>query len=147
MTDFACGVRQAEAALRLATCSPQERTVYHEDLGSLRFLVNATNEVELASLVTTQVGRLADYDRERHSDLLETLRVFLDEGGNRRRAAERCHVHMSTLKYRLRQIRELLDCDLTDANVRFDLMPALKVLELLRAVGADPTHPQVLQRA
>jgi PucR C-terminal helix-turn-helix domain/GGDEF-like domain len=146
--DFACGVRQAEAALRLATCGAETSTVYHKDLGSLRFLLNAPNQLELVSLVKTRIGPLAEHDHERQTELLQTLRVFLDEGGNRRRAAERCHVHQSTIKYRLRRIRELLDCDLADAHVRFDLMLALKVLELIGAVDAGPTTTRrVLQPA
>jgi sugar diacid utilization regulator len=136
--DFACGVRQAEAALRLASCGQQPGTVYHEHLGSLRFLLNAPDQGELMSLVITHIGPLAEHDRERQSDLLATLRVFLDKGGNQRRAAERCCIHMSTLKYRLRRIQDLLDRDLADATVRFDLMLALKVLDLLRAADADP---------
>jgi PucR C-terminal helix-turn-helix domain/GGDEF-like domain len=147
VTDFALGARQAEAALRLATCSTQAASMYHEDLGSLRFLLNAPNQLELVSLVRTQIGPLAQHDLERQGELLETLRVFLDEGGNRRRAAERCHVHQSTIKYRLRRIRELLGCDLGDADVRFDLMLAIKVLELLRAVDADPTASPSLHSA
>jgi sugar diacid utilization regulator len=138
VTNFARGVRQAEAALRLANCGAETGTLFHEDLGSLRFLVNAPNEVELMSLVEAQIGPLAAHDRARQTYLLETLQVFLDEGGNRRRAAERCHVHESTIKYRMRRIRELLGCDLASADVRFDLMLALKVLALLRAVDVDP---------
>jgi PucR C-terminal helix-turn-helix domain/GGDEF-like domain len=139
ITNFARGARQAEAALRLASCGAEPGTMYHEDLGSLRFLLNAPNEVELMSLVEAQIGPLAAHDRERQTYLMQTLQVFLDEGGNRRRAAERCHVHESTIKYRMRRIRELLGCDLTSADVRFDLMLALKVLALLRAVDTDPT--------
>jgi DNA-binding PucR family transcriptional regulator len=135
---FARGLRQAEAALRLASCGQQPGIVYHEDLGSLRFLLDAPDPGELITLVATRIGPLADHDRQRQSDLLDTLRVFLDEGGNQRRAAGRCCIHMSTLKYRLRRIQELLDCDLAGADVRFELMLALKVLDLLRAAHADP---------
>ena len=137
--DFACGLRQAEAALRVAVCSPRTGVMHHKDLGTLRFLLDAPNQVELVSLVRAQIGPIAAHDRERHTELLDTLRIYLEEGGNRRRSAERCHVHQSTIKYRLRRIRDLLDCDLANADVRFDLMLALKVLELLRIVGADPT--------
>jgi sugar diacid utilization regulator len=141
VTNFARGARQAEAALRLANCRDQANTMYHEDLGSLRFLLNAPSEGELLSYVETQIGPLAEHDRERQSDLLQTLQVFLDEGGNRRRTAERCHVHESTVKYRMRRIRELLGCDLTSADVRFDLMLGLKVLALLRTFDGDPIAP------
>jgi hypothetical protein len=138
VASFARGARQAEAALRLARCGADSGTMYHADLGSLRFLLNAPNEAELMSLVDAQIGPLAEHDRERQTYLLQTLQVFLDEGGNRRRAAERCHVHESTIKYRMRRIRELLGCDLTSADVRFELMLALKVFALLRAVDSDP---------
>jgi len=139
VTNFARGARQAEAALRLASCAAEPGTMFHEDLGSLRFLVDAPNTDELMSLVEAQIGPLAAHDRKRQTYLLQTLQVFLDEGGNRRRAAERCHVHESTIKYRMRRIRELLGCDLASADVRFDLMLALKVFALLQPVGADPT--------
>ena len=58
VTNFARGARQAEAALRLANCGAETTTMYHKDLGSLRFLLNAPNEVELMSLVETQIGPL-----------------------------------------------------------------------------------------
>jgi sugar diacid utilization regulator len=139
VTNFAHGARQAEAALRLAKCGADASTMHHKDLGSLSFLLNAPNEDELISLVKARIGPLAAHDRERQTYLLQTLEVFLDECGNRRRTAERCHVHESTIKHRIRRIRELLGCDLTSAEVRFDLMLGLKVLALLRAIGADPT--------
>jgi sugar diacid utilization regulator len=138
-TDFARGFRQARAAMRLATCSAEPGTVFYGDLGSLRFLVNGPNEDELVSMVNTHIGPLASHDRMHHGELLHTLRVYLSEGGNRRRTAERCHVHQSTIRYRLRRIRELLDCDLADADVRFDLMLSLKVFELLQTV--EPETP------
>lgn len=137
VTDFQRGARQAQAAMRLALCSADAGTVFHDDLGSLRFLLNGPNEIELISMVKTHLGPVAEHDRRHQGELLQTLRVYLSEGGNRRRAAERCHVHQSTIKYRLRRVRELLDCDLADANVRFDLMLSLKVFELLRAVESE----------
>ena len=88
--DFACGINQAQAALRLASCGTPTSTMYHENLGSLRFLLNAPNQTELVALVETHIGPLAEHDRERHSELLDTVRVYLEEGGNVRRTAERC---------------------------------------------------------
>jgi sugar diacid utilization regulator len=147
VTDIACGVRQADVALRVAMCSVRSGTVCHDDLGSLRVLLSAPNQDALLSLVKSRIGPLAERDRERPMELVETLRVYLHAGGNRRRAAERCHVHQSTIKYRLHRIAEVLGCDLADADVRFDLMLALKVLELLRSVDADPTTGRALQAA
>jgi hypothetical protein len=49
----------------------------------------------------------------RAPDLRETLEVFLAAGLDRRRAAERLHVHPNTLDYRLGRIEELTGLDLT----------------------------------
>ncbi len=52
------------------------------------------------------LGALGDHRPQRAADLLETLVAYLDSGLDRRRAAQRLHVHPNTLDYRLRQIHE-----------------------------------------
>lgn len=51
-----------------------------------------------------------------HGDLLETLRVHVDERGRRTESAARLHVHPNTLDYRLRRIRELTGVDPADRD-------------------------------
>jgi DNA-binding PucR family transcriptional regulator len=60
-----------------------------------------------ARLAERVLGPLEAYDERRGSDLMETLEAFVDCGLDRRRTAERLHVHPNTLDYRLRRVSEL----------------------------------------
>jgi hypothetical protein len=58
------------------------------------------------------LGPLEDYTDPRSSDLVETLATFVDLKLDRRRAAERLHVHPNTLDYRLERISKLTGLEL-----------------------------------
>jgi PucR family transcriptional regulator, purine catabolism regulatory protein len=84
-----------------------------------------------ASLQTNpDVAILRRFDDEKHPDLLLTLEAYLDAGGNGVRAAERLHIHRSTLNYRLVRIHAIIGSDLADAQTRTNLLVALKLMRL-----------------
>jgi len=58
------------------------------------------------------LGPLERYAERRGSDLIDTLEAFMAEDLDRRRAAQRLHVHPNTLDYRLRRVTELTGLDL-----------------------------------
>jgi DNA-binding PucR family transcriptional regulator len=60
-----------------------------------------------AMLRERAIGALERHAPRRGSDLLETLETFLDCRLDRRKAAERLHVHPNTLDYRLKRAEEL----------------------------------------
>jgi DNA-binding PucR family transcriptional regulator len=136
--DFARALRQAQAALALARRTAEPVTVFHDEMGALRFLLDAPHTNEMAGLVTDEIGALAERDSTRNGQLLATLKVFLEVCGNRTRTAEACHVHISTVKYRLGLIESILGRDLDSADVRFRLMLALEVRKILSTLGVDP---------
>lgn len=136
--DFGRAMQQAEAALDLARRTTDRVEVFHDEMGALRFLLDAPRTTEMAALVTEELGALAERDASRNGHLVETLKVFLDECGNRSRTAEVCNVHISTVKYRLGMIEAILGRKLGSAQVRFRLMLALEVRKVLRSLGADP---------
>jgi hypothetical protein len=62
----------------------------------------------LASMLRERaLGALERHSPRRGSDLLDTLEIFLACQLDRRKAAERLHVHPNTLDYRLRRAEEL----------------------------------------
>jgi hypothetical protein len=69
---------------------------------------------------------LWDYDAEHHSDLVCTLEAFLDCSGSWSRCAARLHVHVNTLRYRIRRVEELTGRDLSTLENRVDLFLALR---------------------
>ena len=96
-----------------------------EEIALHQLLLAGVPEVLRRSLRRRLLGPLVDYDAEHHTDLLGTLRVFLDCSGSWTTAAAQLHVHVNTLRYRVHRVEELLAVDLTEFATRVDLYLAL----------------------
>jgi PucR family transcriptional regulator, purine catabolism regulatory protein len=84
------------------------------------------------------LGPLAEHDRERGAELMTTLRAYLAAGGHHPTTSSTCHIHVSTLKYRLARIAAILDRSLTDPATRFELSLAFEIMRVLEMVGISP---------
>ncbi|NYD37424.1 PucR family transcriptional regulator [Actinomycetospora corticicola] len=104
-----------------------------EDLGLFRLLATPEGRREAGAFVEDWLGSLLAYDVERQADLVHTLEVYLDQGGNYDATAAALHIHRSTLRYRLGRIRELSGHDLADVETRLNLHVAVRA-----AVIAEP---------
>jgi sugar diacid utilization regulator len=136
--DFGTAFDEAVACLRLARgAGAAEAVLAYEDLGPLRFLLDAPDVDYAVALVRDKLGVFLEHDRTRRAPLLPTLRAYLDADGHHATVAERCFIHVSTLKYRLGRINELLEAPLSDPDTRFDLRLAFRILDLLEALGID----------
>jgi sugar diacid utilization regulator len=92
--------------------------------------------LELSDLIATEaapphgpLSRLFDYDREHHSNLVPSLRAWLDAFGDINTAADAVRVHPSTFRYRLRRVVEISGLDLDDREQRFAAMLQLRLLD------------------
>ncbi|GAB2958575.1 helix-turn-helix domain-containing protein [Saccharothrix stipae] len=110
--------QQALAAAELARLDPAlPDLVRWSELGAYRLLLGAAPEEVLAGLSEV---------------LLRTLEVYLDAGCEVRVAAQRLHLHRTSLYYRLGRIAELTGRDLADGGARLELHLALKLVRLAR---------------
>jgi DNA-binding PucR family transcriptional regulator len=101
--------------------------------------VTRYGEVRLAAMLATDLGRVRRFvhaqlgdlvlDNDEHRRLRSTLKVFLDERGNRHATAERLGVHVNTVRNRIRTAEQLLDDRLQTQPV--ELHVALAVAERL----------------
>ena len=89
-----------------------------------------------ADLATHALTPLDDLPAGQRSRLVETLAAWLDAHGEARPAAERLHVHVQTVRYRLDRLRELLGDALDDPERRLELQLALRLRD-----GAAPAQP------
>ena len=78
------------------------------------------------------LGPLLDYDVAHGSELVRTLDAYLRRDGSLNELAESLMIHRSTLVYRLRRIRELLEVDIDDSALRLDLSLAARAVEVLQ---------------
>ncbi|MEQ6900447.1 helix-turn-helix domain-containing protein [Nocardioides sp. YIM 152588] len=123
--------RQAVLACRAVPALGAGRTARWDQLGPLGLLLRIPPDELDETAVPPAIGQLEAADP--HGRLLETLEVFLDRGGSGSAAAERLHVHRTTLYYRLDRIREITGLDLDDGRVRLELHLGLLVRRLLAA--------------
>jgi purine catabolism regulator len=96
-----------------------------EDLGLLHWLRHLPPEVIGENVYMKAVEMLAEVDAERHTDLLQTLEVYL-EAPSVGEAADLLFIHRNTLSYRLERIEKLLQVDLNDPGQRLNLHVAAK---------------------
>ncbi|SMQ71180.1 PucR C-terminal helix-turn-helix domain-containing protein [Plantibacter sp. VKM Ac-1784] len=73
--------------------------------------------------------RLIRYDTHHDTDLVATLRAWLDAFGDVSAAAVSLHVHANTFRYRLRRVAEIGEVDLGNSESRFSLMLQLRILQ------------------
>jgi DNA-binding PucR family transcriptional regulator len=77
---------------------------------------------------------LLDYDRAHKTDLVATVGRYLECGGNYDATARAMALGRTTVRYRLRRIRQLSGLDLSEPDVRFNLQLATRVLDSRKAI-------------
>jgi len=97
-----------------------------DDLGPLTEVIGGAPGRNLVPFAERVLGGLL-YDQRFGGQLIETLYAYLQTGGSPREAGELLHLHPSTVKYRMRVIRDLLGPRLQDRSARFDLELAVRL--------------------
>ncbi|MFF4346112.1 PucR family transcriptional regulator [Streptomyces sp. NPDC001530] len=140
VTDLTDTARSFRAAARVAEATPpgqplpQDRS-FHElsDIGLRRLLYALREDPRVQEYTERQLRRLIDHDTQHGTDLLTTLRHYLDAAGNKTTAARRGGLSRETMYQRLRTIERLLARDLESGDQRTELHVALTALDVLRA--------------
>lgn len=97
---------------------------------SLTSLLLAARDVPLQDLAIEALGPLQEFDASHDSDLLLTLREYLNRDGSVGAVAESMSLHRNTVRYRIQQISELSGYDPNVTSDRVQLWIALSALEL-----------------
>jgi purine catabolism regulator len=134
--DFKPAFIEAQRALDLMVrFGKREQVVNYDRLGVYRLLAQIDDRTGLEAFAGRMLEPLIAYDKARNTPLLKTLEVYLQRHGNLRQSARDLHIHLNTLHYRLQRIASLIGADLKDADVRLDLLLALRV----RALAESPS--------
>ena len=119
------GFGRVQSAYRQAvfarSSSPHAGIRYCRDL-ALPFLIGALRKEPVShDLLHPALGALEGYDAENGTDLLETLRAYVETGYSQSETAHKLYVHLNTLKYRLKRIGELTGVDFKDRDTLFHI--------------------------
>ncbi|WP_369243860.1 PucR family transcriptional regulator [Streptomyces sp. R41] len=144
VTDLADTARSFREAARVAEAAvpgeplPEGRSFYElSDIGLRRLLYALREDTRVQDYAERQLGRLLDHDTRHGTDLLTTLRHYLDVAGNKTTAARRGNLSRETVYQRLRTIERLLACDLESGEQRTELHVAVTALDVLRAADSS----------
>ncbi|MFG2310845.1 helix-turn-helix domain-containing protein [Streptomyces sp. NPDC048566] len=98
------------------------------ELGFLGVLLGDDHDVD--GFVTASLGPLLEYDAQRGTQLIRTLRAYFDCGGSLTRAKEELHVHVNTVVQRLDRVQALLGPGWNTPEQALELQLALRLLLL-----------------
>ena len=123
----ALGWDQVPTAVQLAELTarpaPGEAPAFADD--HLADLTLRGQPAALAVLAQRRLGGLSGLRPGQRETLLRTLHSWLWHWGSRPEVAAGLFVHPQTVSYRIAQLRQLLDADLDDPRVRFELLLAV----------------------
>lgn len=124
---FASATREARWALDVAMKEQRRVCRYGDQFGD-----GAPRSIAEAKLMVDRVlGPVIEYDRERGTDLVHSLAVFLRRNRSWQEASEELYVHKQTLVYRMRRVEELMGRKLGETETLAELWFAISARELI----------------
>ncbi len=130
-SDYRRGFAEATEALQMGQNLNRDGGVTHfNDLGVYRYLYKIARMDDLRDMYQDQVAHIANYDRRKGTDLLDTLETYLECAGNLTKTSNRLFVHRNTLIQRLERLQSLCEIDLQERSNWLTLQVAIKVYKL-----------------
>ncbi|MQL51643.1 GAF domain-containing protein [Desulfofundulus thermobenzoicus] len=132
LLDFRKGFLEACQCITIARLYKHlNKPLYFDDTGLLGFLFHEENRQLLTTFVTNQIGPLIRHDKTNNLCLVDTLECYLDNNCNLADTAGKLYIHVNTLKYRLKKIKELTSIDLGRTDHRVNMYAACKMYRIL----------------
>ncbi len=132
LSDVGSAYRAAAGAARLRAAADARGIVDLRHLSVLVLMLMADSPAVFLERLAEQLIRpIAEQDQRRDTQLLTTLRTWLDCGFSAGRAATALTVHVNTVGQRLVRLEKLVSRDLGLADTRLDLQLALHVWDVM----------------
>ena len=111
----------------------QEAVSRYEDAIVELAVAGLEGKLDPHSIAGDSVAKLTAYDQKYGQESLPTLKAYVECSFDLKRTAEKLHVHVNTMRYRVSRLREIMGIDLTDSRIIFELVLALGMLDLEQA--------------
>lgn len=120
------GLYKNQARELLDSNTETKPLILANDLYSHLIFLDAKERFGASFFLLSNVYALAAYDEEHNTEYLGSLKVYLDIGNRVSIAAKQLFFDHSTMIYRLKKIKKIVDCDIDDPEtaiaLRFSLM-------------------------
>lgn len=106
--------------------------VLYDDLGIYQLLLEIEDQSLISRYVYQHLESVMEYDEKYEQELLDTLRVYLEENGNLVQAARKLYIHRNTMVNRINKLEELLEVSLREADKRNMLYNCLTLYDYIK---------------
>lgn len=129
LTNIGKSYQEALSVLKIKERFPEETDELdsYSELGIYQYLDIFYEKRKKDGFVNYSLNKLKEYDQKHHTNLVETLEVFLDHDSNVNAAAKKLNVHINTLSYRLKRIKQIAEIDLENPNHKMTIYLDMKV--------------------
>ncbi|BEP28840.1 PucR family transcriptional regulator [Helicovermis profundi] len=108
-----------------------ESLIHYDELGIYKLLSYEELKPELYQFYLDTLEPLVKYDREKETELVDTLAMYYKCGGNLKRVSEKLYTHYNTIIYRIQRIKEIINIDLDNSDDSLNLQIALKIVDII----------------
>lgn len=124
-------MEESKKALSFARIVNNSKIMHYDNLGIFRLLCMEHQESEIRKFYKETIESLCKYDEQKDGELIETLKMYFECGGNLKKVSERMYIHYNTILYRIHKIQQITNLDLSNPNDRLNLEVSLKIMSIL----------------
>ncbi|MEA4971672.1 MAG: PucR family transcriptional regulator ligand-binding domain-containing protein [Candidatus Metalachnospira sp.] len=88
----------------------------YSDTGIYKLLMAIDDKSNLRDYYNECLGALLEYDVKNGTDYISTLRCYLENESSIAEVAKLTYVHRNTVNYKIKKIKEILNCDLSQSD-------------------------------
>ncbi|MCO5385642.1 MAG: helix-turn-helix domain-containing protein [Desulfosporosinus sp.] len=132
LTDVTEHYLESVEAIKLGNHINRDQLFYkYDDFIFFDLISNYTNG-ECKNLIHPSLIRLIEYDKENGTDYVRSFYTYICNFKNVKDSANILNIHRNTMFHRIEKIEKLLNVDLNDGNVFFQLYLSYKILEFYK---------------
>ena len=117
---------------------PDKVLYFYEDYLLHHILSVCTDQINLNAICPEALLSLAKSSGNSREDLVNCLYEYLRNDRNIQKTANVLGIHRNTLTYRIKKIRDILEMDIEDEDVAFNLLLAVKIMRYGNNTVKDP---------
>lgn len=131
LEDLHKSYEESKKALSFARIFNNDKIVHYDNLGIFRLLCMEHQESEIRRFYTETVEPLCQYDEQKDGELIKTLKMYFECGGNLKKVSEKMYIHYNTILYRIHKIQQITNMDLSNPSDRLNLEVSLKIMSII----------------
>lgn len=123
--------REASRCVTLAGKLEKNNVLYdYNELGFYNLLYEIDDSEAVKGFIQNTIGIVLEYDLQNNTELLKTLKIYIENNLSLVKTAEVMHTHRNTISYRIGRVEEIMGKDIKNAMTRLEIMNAILCYEL-----------------